>query len=93
MKTSRSPGLVFDESQLNYVATDLRLAKKMSAAIKILELNTQEYPNSSSAFENLADAYKRNGKKQEAIEAYEKAVQLDPKNAHAKWLLEKLKAN
>jgi len=93
MKTSRSPGLVFEESQLNYVATDLRQAKKMPAAIKILELNTQEYPNSSSAFENLADAYKRSGKKQEAIEAYEKAVQLDPKNAHAKWLLEKMKAN
>lgn len=93
MKTSRSPGLVFEESQLNYVATDLRQAKKIPAAIKMLELNTQEYPNSSSAFENLADAYKRNGKKKEAIEAYEKAVELDPKNAHAKWLLEKLKAN
>ncbi|WP_207514562.1 serine hydrolase [Longitalea luteola] len=91
MKTSRSPGLVFDESQLNYVASDLRQAKKMSAAIRILELNTQEYPNSSTAFEALGEAYKRNGKKKEAIENYEKAVQLDPKNEHAAYILKKLK--
>lgn len=91
MKSSRSPGLIFDESQLNYVAGDLRQAKKMGAAIKILELNTQEYPNSSTAFEALGEAYKRNGKKKEAIENYEKAVQLDPKNEHAAYLLQKLK--
>ncbi|WP_205508925.1 serine hydrolase [Longitalea arenae] len=91
MKSSRSPGLVFDESQLNYVASDLRQAKKMGAAIKILELNTQEYPNSSTAFEALAEAYKRNGRKKEAIENYEKAVQLDPKNEHAAYILQKLK--
>jgi D-alanyl-D-alanine-carboxypeptidase/D-alanyl-D-alanine-endopeptidase len=91
MKANRSPGLVFDESQLNYVASDLRQAKKMPAAIKILELNTQEYPNSSTAFESLGEAYKRSGKKKEAIENYEKAVQLDPKNAHAVWILEQLK--
>lgn len=93
MKTSRSPGLIFDESQLNYVASDLRQAKKMGAAIKILELNTQEYPNSSTAFEALGEAYKRNGKKKEAIENYEKAVQLDPKNEHAIYILQKLKSD
>ena len=91
MKANRSPGLVFDESQLNYVANDLRSMKKMPAAIKIYELNTQEYPNSSTAFESLGEAYKRSGKKKEAIENYEKAVQLDPKNAHAVWMLEQLK--
>jgi CubicO group peptidase (beta-lactamase class C family) len=91
MKANRSPGLVFDETQLNYVASDLRQLKKMPAAIKILELNTQEYPNSSTAFESLGEAYKRSGKKKEAIENYEKAVQLDPKNAHATWILDQLK--
>ena len=91
MKATRSPGLIFDPAQLNYVAHDLRIAKKMSAAIKILELNAQEYPNNSSVFETLGEFYKRSGKKKEAIENFEKAVQLDPKNEHAKWLLEKLK--
>jgi serine-type D-Ala-D-Ala carboxypeptidase/endopeptidase len=93
MKASRSPGLVFDAAQLNYVANDLRIAKKMSAAIKILELNAEEYPNNSTVFETLGEYYKRSGKKKEAIAAFEKAVQLDAKNEHAKWLLEKLKAN
>ncbi|HEX6430872.1 MAG TPA: serine hydrolase [Niastella sp.] len=91
MKATRSPGLVYDPSQLNYVANDLRQAKKMSAAVKILELNAQEYPNNAMVFENLGEAYKRSGKKKEAIESYEKAVQLDAKNEHAKWMLEKLK--
>ncbi len=93
MKVSRSPGLIFDPAQLNYVANDLRIAKKMSAAIKILELNAQEYPDNSMVFETLGEYYKRSGKKKEAIEAFEKAVQLDAKNEHAKWLLEKMKAN
>jgi len=34
----------------------------------------------------------RNGRKKEAIEAYEKAVAADGKNDHARWILEKLKA-
>jgi CubicO group peptidase (beta-lactamase class C family) len=86
MKATRSPGLVFDPAQLNYVASDLRQAKKMSAAIKILELNAEEYPKDATVFENLAELYKRSGKKKEAIENYEKAAQLDPKNEHAKWM-------
>lgn len=93
MKASRSPGLIFDAAQLNYVANDLRVAKKMSAAIKILELNAQEYPENSLVFETLGEYYRRSGKKKEAIAAYEKAAQLDAKNEHAKWLLEKMKAN
>jgi serine-type D-Ala-D-Ala carboxypeptidase/endopeptidase len=93
MKASRSPGLVFDPAQLNYVANDLRIAKKMSAAIKILELNAQEYPENSMIFETLGEYYKRSGKKKEAIAAFEKAAQLDPRNEHAKWMAEKLKAN
>ncbi|OQP53584.1 serine hydrolase domain-containing protein [Niastella populi] len=91
MKVSRSPGLIFDPAQLNYVANDLRIAKKMSAAIKILELNAQEYPDNSMVFETLGEYYKRSGKKKEAMEAFEKAVALDAKNEHAKWLLEKTK--
>jgi cytochrome c-type biogenesis protein CcmH/NrfG len=78
---------------LNYVANDLRQAKKMKDAIKILELNAQEYPDKATVFEALGEAYKRNGNKKGALENYEKAVQLDPKNEHAKWMVEKLKAN
>ncbi|WP_166437012.1 serine hydrolase [Niastella caeni] len=91
MKATRSPGLIFDPSQLNYVARDLRQAKKMSAAIKILELNAQEYPTNATVFEDLGEIYKLNGNKKEALENYEKALQVDPKNEHAKWMVEKLK--
>jgi cytochrome c-type biogenesis protein CcmH/NrfG len=44
-------------------------------------------------FETLGEYYKRSGKKKEAIAAFEKAAQLDPRNEHAKWMAEKLKAN
>jgi serine-type D-Ala-D-Ala carboxypeptidase/endopeptidase len=93
MKIARSPGLIFDPAQLNYVASDLRQAKKMSQALKILELNAEEYPNNSLVLESLGEMYKRMGKKKEAIESYEKAVQLDPKNEHAKWMLKNKLAN
>ncbi len=64
MKASRSPGLVFDPAQLEAMWQTTRvLLKKMSAAIKILELNAQEYLNNSMVFETLGEYYGRSGKK------------------------------
>ena len=82
----------FDEDQLNSLAYQLIHAKKFSDAVRILQLNTDTYPKSSNAYDSLGEAYMDYGIKPLAIANYERAVQLDPHNANATRMLQKLKA-
>jgi tetratricopeptide (TPR) repeat protein len=59
-------------------------------AIRIFELNTAQYPSSSNAFDSLGEAYQKAGKKDLAIKAYKRAIELDKNNLHARNMLRKL---
>jgi cytochrome c-type biogenesis protein CcmH/NrfG len=61
---------------------------KSDDAVRIFQLNVQQNPNSSFAYSSLADAYAAAGQKDLAIQNYEKAIQLEPRNRDAE---EKLK--
>jgi len=50
-------------------------------------LNTREFPASSNAYDSLAEAYSKAGKKDRAIEAYTKAIELDPNNLNSRKML------
>jgi len=60
-------------------------------AIKVFEKNVQEYPESSNVYDSLAEAYAAAGKKDLAIQKFEKSLQLNAKNENAKEQLKKLK--
>jgi CubicO group peptidase (beta-lactamase class C family) len=60
-------------------------------AIRLFEKNVSEHPDSSNVYDSLAEAYAAAGKKQLAIENYQKSVQLDPKNQNGIVRLKKLK--
>jgi Tfp pilus assembly protein PilF len=60
--------------------------RKPNDAVRIFTLNAQEH-SSSNAFDSLAEAYKVSGNIAAARDNYEKAVQLDPENVHAKTAL------
>ncbi|MFD2567430.1 serine hydrolase [Pseudotenacibaculum haliotis] len=64
--------------------------EQIDTSIAIFKLYTNEYPNSSNAFNNLGDAYFN--KKQYALakENYQKSLELNPKNENAKEMLNKL---
>jgi len=82
----------FSESELNSLGYQLLSGKhKTSEAIEIFKLNTVAYPQSSNAFDSLAEAYQVSGNKELAIKNYQKAVELDPTNLHAIDMLKKLK--
>ncbi|MHA7130650.1 alpha/beta hydrolase-fold protein [Algoriphagus namhaensis] len=70
----------------------LRSAKQgdQSEALDFFILNTTYYPQSYNAFDSLAEAYERLGKKDKAMENYKKSVELYPENEHAKGKLETL---
>lgn len=88
LKASGNESFLFNEHQLNQLGNEWRRAKKIKGAIKIFELNRQEYPQSAMVYESLAETYRRNGQKQKAIAYLEQAQKLEPDNQRWTWLLQ-----
>jgi tetratricopeptide (TPR) repeat protein len=63
----------------------------MDDAIRIFQKNVQGFPDSSNVYDSLGEAYAAAGKKELAIENYEKSVKMDPKNQNGVERLKKLK--
>jgi CubicO group peptidase (beta-lactamase class C family) len=74
----------FNESALNVVGYTLLSKKRYDSAIAVFEYNTTLFPNSSNAFDSLAEAYFDQGDKAKSLRNYERALELDPSNAGAK---------
>ena len=90
LKESKNNEFIFNENQLNYLGNELRSDHKIKEALKIYELNLQEYPQSVLAIESLGETYKRNHNKKLAAKYFEKAKELDPQNPHWNYILKKL---
>jgi pimeloyl-ACP methyl ester carboxylesterase len=86
------PGVpLIDESVLNWLGVHfLYWWGREEEAVGVFELNTLLYPGSSNAYDSLGEAYAAQGRKDDAIRSYRKALELDPKNASAKAALERL---
>lgn len=68
-----------DEAYVNNWAQWLvKNAATLNNGIKLLEMNTANYPSSSRAFAALGEAYAMKGEKQKAIASYKKAIELNP---------------
>jgi CubicO group peptidase (beta-lactamase class C family) len=81
-----------DEFILNMIGYTLLNEGKTDDAIKAFVKNTQMYPDSGNVYDSLGEAYAAAGKKELAIENYEKSLKLDPKNTNAAERLKKLRA-
>jgi predicted Zn-dependent protease len=79
------------EFVLNAVGYDFLRVGKTEEAIRLFQRNVEEYPESANVWDSLGEAYAAAGKKDLAIENYEKSLQLDPKNENAKERLKKLR--
>lgn len=66
-------------------------AHETNNAIECLKLNVSNYPTSAYAYKHLADIYLDAGKKELAIQNYEKALELNPNMDGVKETLEKLR--
>ena len=80
----------FDEDELNALGYQLILAHKVKQAIRIFQLNIEAYPRSGNTYDSLAEAYMDDGNKSQAIANYRKSLQLNPRNANAVQMLQKL---
>jgi tetratricopeptide (TPR) repeat protein len=79
----------FREGELDMLAGQLLSDKKTKDAIQIFKLNVEAYPQSSTAYESLGDAYQENADQELAIQCYEKSIALSSDN---KPVTQKLKA-
>jgi tetratricopeptide (TPR) repeat protein len=64
---------------------------KVDEAIQIFTLNTKFFPESFNVWDSLAEAYAKAGKKDLAIQYYEKSVQMNPQSESGKKALEELR--
>jgi tetratricopeptide (TPR) repeat protein len=79
------------EAELNSAGYVLLFAKKLPEAIEIFKLNVKLFPDSWNVYDSLGEAYAAAGDTKEAIENYEKSIQLNPKSDLGKATLAKLK--
>ncbi len=75
---------------LNNLGYRLLTEGKVAEAIKVFEANVALYPEDWNAYDSLAEGYMKAGRNEESIANYRKSLQLDPKNANAVKMLEKL---
>jgi hypothetical protein len=92
MKVAAPATYNFDEDELNALGYQLLQAHKLSQAIRIFQLNIEAYPQSGNTYDSLAEAYMNDGDKALAIANYQRSLQINPRNANAVKMLQKLNA-
>jgi len=80
------------ESEINSLGYSLLREQRTADALTVLRLNVESYPASANAHDSLAEALLAQGKRDEAISHYEKALELEPRNSYRREVLEKAKA-
>lgn len=82
----------FREGEMNDLGYQLFLEKKDAlAAIEILKINAEKFPDSYNVWDSLGEIYYKSGNRSEAITNYEKSLQLNPNNNEGKRMLEEIK--
>jgi predicted Zn-dependent protease len=64
---------------------------KQQEGVRIFALNAAEHPDSSNAYDSLAEAYRVIGDRASAERNYRVAIEKDPANLHAREMLKKLR--
>jgi hypothetical protein len=81
----------FSEGSLIAIAQRANAGNKADDALAYLNANLEYYPKSARTYVTMAQVKNGKGDKPGAIQALEKAIELDPNNAQAKAQLEALK--
>ncbi len=79
----------FREYDINTFGYQLMKVKRNKDALKVFRLNTQLYPKSANTYDSLGECLMKLGKEyqEEGIDAYEKALELNPDNKNAKSIV------
>ena len=84
------------ETKINDAGYNLLNQKQTEGALFIFQLNTKLFPKSANAWDSYAEANWKAGKKEKAIEYYNKAIELDPRGVtgeNARNMLKQIQAD
>ncbi|RBW57125.1 serine hydrolase [Tenacibaculum sp. E3R01] len=84
---NKNPNISFQEI-LNTFGYFFLNKNKVKKAIKIFEINVNDYPKSANAYDSLAEAYFINNQFEISKKNYEQSLKLNSKNNNAKAMLE-----
>ena len=88
IKEQDSASVLIDEGDFNRMGYNHLRKKEYQEAINVFKLNVELFPESSNVYDSLADAYLRSGDSLQALNFYNKALELDPGNPRARKYLE-----
>ncbi len=80
------------ENQINTYGYELISYERYEDAIRIFKLGIENYPESSNLYDSLGETYLTIGDTLQAIENYQKSVDLNPGNVHGKEVLSSIKS-
>jgi len=90
LKASSSATYDFSEDELNTLGYQLMRMDRRKDAIEIFKLNVEMFPASSNPWDSLGEAYLEDGQKDLALVNYKKAAELNPSNANARAIVNRL---
>ena len=79
------------EQDLNSLGYSYLGNEELEKALEVFKLNTILFPDSYNAYDSYGEALMKANKKEEAIEIYEKSIELNPGNQNGKEMLLKIK--
>ena len=91
VKKNQAEDYDFGENVLNMLGYHLLWRGMPDASIQVHRLNIQAYPDSANPYDSLAEAYEADGDLEQAIQSYEKALEINPEMPSALEALKRLK--
>lgn len=79
------------EFELNEWAYRMMTKNQLKEAKAILELNVHLFPTSANAYDSYGDVLLKAGEREKGILMYKKSLELNPKNEHAKKVIQEAK--
>lgn len=79
-----------NDMPLLYAGQPLLEEKSVEAAIALYEVYTEDFPQIIVSWNDLGDAYLLNGEREKAVNAYRRALDLQPDNSRANAALQEL---
>jgi tetratricopeptide (TPR) repeat protein len=91
LKRNHSNKYIFKQREIATLAFELVQKEKLKDAIEILKLGITIYPESAFAYQALGMGYYLDGQEEMAVLNFQRVLELEPDNNHAKEILMRLK--
>ncbi|MHC4946818.1 MAG: S41 family peptidase [Planctomycetota bacterium] len=80
------------EADVNMLGYELLGRERVELAIAVFRFNVEAYPESFNVHDSLGEAYMTAGRTDEAIAAYRRSLELEPDNANATAMIERMRS-